>query len=203
MKMIDGLFSFALANSSVSFFTDAPGRTAQDVGGRNRVEAPFRLRRNQPRDHRLAGSRGPDQQEAGGHGQLEPFSVCGVHQADQVPEICLCIGRQNDISPVDFLECCAVFTARLREGVAPGRSLRYFCCSWAAKKAARSTSVLILAALQPGVRLRERLEIEIARWAAWPVGLQRSERLSSSFGRSSRICRSKRPSRIRARSRPS
>src|SRR5262249_38195324 len=39
------------------------GCPAEDVSGRDRVEAPSRLRRDQPRNHGLAGARRSDQQQ--------------------------------------------------------------------------------------------------------------------------------------------
>ena len=145
-------------------FLDRCARSAaQDVGGRDRVEAPFGLRRNQPSDRRLAGSRGPDQQQAGRHGQLEALSVRRVHQAAQVPEICLCIRRQNDISPVHFLQCRAVLATRLREG---SRQVALFDTSmlFGSKEGGAIHERANLGRAPAGCLLRERLETKLSRW---------------------------------------
>src|SRR5579864_2306094 len=96
----------------------SPGGTAENVGCRNRIEAAFRLGGNQPGDHRLARAWRSHEQEPRWHWQLEPFTIFGIHQPDQVSKICFRFRCQNYVTPLDFFECCPVFTASFSECVA-------------------------------------------------------------------------------------
>lgn len=67
--------------------------------------------------------RRPHEQEPGGHWQLEPFTICGIHQPDQVSKVRFRFRRQNDVTPRDFLERRPVLTASFTECTAQVRLL--------------------------------------------------------------------------------